>query len=385
MNSPSNPAGSRSSTARIAALQPSSRREHPRRRHRVHAAPRAGRLPHPPAVRGLARRGVRAEGHRRPVRGDRARRRRDRVLRPSAARNPRRDCARPGPGACRRDAARRHDDVRVQVRLRPLDAPASSARSTRDRARGHRLAEHDPDRATRPRRPQRLHGQHLDGRGRADASRGARARERARHLRRVDRVRARRPRPHGAVRHEERRPPPRACRAVHDDAVRPGGAEAQRPLGRPPVNDPPRRHPTTKQLRDSRGAAPRRRVHGRRADRAGARPDRRRRDHGARHRRQPGHLADLLAAADHRPRRPPLRTEHDARRSSPPRSTRPTSWTFNTKSGRSSSTSAPTWCCSTARPSTSPTAWAATRSRRRSSAGEPAYVRPDAAWRIMER
>ena len=38
------------------------------------------RLPHAPAVRRLARGGVRAEGHRRAVRGDRARRRRDRLV-----------------------------------------------------------------------------------------------------------------------------------------------------------------------------------------------------------------------------------------------------------------------------------------------------------------
>ena len=123
-------------------------------------------------------------------------------------------------------------------------------------------------------------------------------------------------------------------------------------------------------------AATRCRVHGRRGDCAGAGPDRRRRDHGARHRRQPGHLADLLAAADRRPRRPPLRPQHargaargHAQRRVGPRPVR-------ASSGRSSSTSAPTSCCSTARPSTSPTDSAATPSRRRSSAASPRTSAP---------
>ena len=118
----------------------------------------------------------------------------------------------------------------------------------------------------------------------------------------------------------------------------------------------------------ARGAPARRGIHGRRGDRAGPRSDRRRRDRGARHRRQPGHLADLLAPADRRPRRAPLRPEHarGAARGHAQRGVRPGPATAT--SARSSSTSAPTSCCSTARPSTSPTASAATPWRRRSSA-----------------
>ena len=135
---------------RIAALEPIDRREHPRRRQRVRAAPRPRRLPHPPAVRRLARRRVRAEGHGRPVRGDRARRRWDQVLRASPARDARRDRARPGPGARRRDAPLGDDHVRVQVRLRALDRRRAPRAAARDRARADRLAEHDPDRRCSP-------------------------------------------------------------------------------------------------------------------------------------------------------------------------------------------------------------------------------------------
>ena len=130
--------------------------------------------------------------------------------------------------------------------------------------------------------------------------------------------------------------------------------------------DPSRRHRAARELHHRRRAAPRRRVHGSRGHRAGARADRGRRDRGAGHRRQPWHLADLLAAADRRAGRPPLRAQHPRgaagshveRRLRPQPPRRP--------SVRSSRASAPTSSCSTPRPSTSPTAWAATRSRPRS-------------------
>ena len=61
-------------------------------------------------------------------------------------------------------------------------------------------------------------------------------RHRARHLRRVDRLRPRAARPNGRPRQQPQPPAARACRAVHDDALRAGRPQAQRPLARPPLD-----------------------------------------------------------------------------------------------------------------------------------------------------
>ncbi len=113
----------------------------------------------------------------------------------------------------------------------------------------------------------------------------------------------------------------RARRAALDDALDPRRAAVGRALGRPPLGHPPRRRRAARGVRDRRGAAPRRRADERRGDPAGPRARRRRRDLRARHRLQPRHVADRLAAGDHRPRRPSLRLErargaarHDAQR-----------------------------------------------------------------------
>ena len=176
---------------RIAALEPDSDANIHVDATRVHAAPRARRLPHPPAVRRLARRGVRAEGHRRPVRGDRARRRRHRVLGPRAERDPRRrPCSRrrrSSPARCSRSgtttsSASRATACRRAGELRALRARHRARRPSSRRPRPEPRCSPTPSpTATRPTTwmdeveamlPEALeHG------------------ERARHLRRVDRVR----------------------------------------------------------------------------------------------------------------------------------------------------------------------------------------------------
>ena len=98
----------------------------------------------------------------------------------------------------------------------------------------------------------------------------------------------------------------------------------------------------------------------------------------------PGHLADLLAAADRRPRRPPLRPQHARgaardhaqRRVGPGPLRRP-------RIDRARQASRP-------RAARLPGEHIAYRLGRNPVAatfvgGEPAYVRPDAAWRISER
>ena len=100
------------------------------------------RLPHAPAVRRLARGGVRAQGDRRALRGDRARRRRDRELGALAGGGDRRAGARAGRGARARDArstarprsrARRATGCRARARRGPPGSGASWRRASPSR------------------------------------------------------------------------------------------------------------------------------------------------------------------------------------------------------------------------------------------------------------
>ena len=173
--------------------------------------------------------------------------------------------------------------------------------------------------------------------------------DRARHLRRVDRVRPRAPRPHGRARDHLQAAPPRPRRAVLDDALRPGRAQTPRPLARPPLGHPPRRHRSARTVRHRRGAAPRRRVHGRRGDRAGPRNSI---DAGA----------IVILATDANPGTSPIFSLPlssvwpsaatgcpAARRSSPSRSTSAYVLDLQSASARSNPANEPTSCCSTPR------------------------------------
>ncbi len=261
---------------RIAIARTHRRRGRPRRRHRLRAPPRTGRLPHPPAVRRLARPGVRHEGHRRAIRRDREIRRRHRVVRPRAARDARRRGPPAGPRARR---PRCSSTARPRSNASPATgsrARASCGHSSWPRSWADPSSSQPPAPPSSPTPSQTGYTRrHLDGRGRGDDPGSRRVRHRARHLRRVDRVQPRAPRPHGRAGHGEQPDPPRPRRAVLDHALRPCGPRAQRPLARPPLGHPPRRHRAAGQIDHRRRAAPRRRVHGRRGHRAGTRPDRR--------------------------------------------------------------------------------------------------------------
>ena len=109
------------------------------RRERLRRAAGLRRLPHAPAVRRLARGGVRAQGHRRPVRGDRAGGRRHRVARRARSPPPptRRCSRRPGRSRARcsstarpRSRARRATGSRARARRAPRGWGASSPRAS---------------------------------------------------------------------------------------------------------------------------------------------------------------------------------------------------------------------------------------------------------------
>ena len=189
----------------------------------------------------------------------------------------------------------------------------------------------------------------------------------------------------GALASSKRRAPARPRRAVHDDALRAGGARGTTPARSTTSR---RIHPDdiapARRLRDAPPCccpapsswAP-----------SATAPARDLIDAGA----------IMVLATDANPGtspifslpliiglgRPPLRLEHTrgAARGHAQRRVGPRS--VSTSSDRSSSTSAPTWCCSTARSSTSRTASAATRSRRRSWAASPrtcARTRRGGSW-----
>ena len=132
------------------------------RRVRLRGPPGLRRLPHAPAVRRLARGGVRAEGHRRAVRGDLAARRRDRLVGAGASAAASDEevlaQARRDP---RRDARPRDDDVRGQDRLRALARGRAAGGPP-----GPRAGRRPRDRAVRARGPGRVRRRELDGRGR---------------------------------------------------------------------------------------------------------------------------------------------------------------------------------------------------------------------------
>ena len=211
--------------------------------------------------------------------------------------------------------------------------------------------------------PPGLHRGHVDGRGR-----GARARERrrgARHLRRVGRLRRRTTSPAWAPSRASSGLPLRAhVEQLSTMRSVPVALRVGRALGRPPVGHPPGRRRAARRVRDRRGPAPRRRADERRGHAAGPRARRRRRDLRARHRLQPRHVADRLAAGDRRPRRPALRLERARGAARRDAQRRLRAGPVRASSARSSPASAPTRSCSTARPSTSPTASATTRSPR---------------------
>ena len=126
------------------------------------------RLPHAPAVRGLARGGVRAEGHRRAVRGDRARRRRDRVVGARARRGERRR------GASRRRARSAPRCSRTGTTT--LEGKTGYGLSREGELRAVRLGREvvrPRHRPVRPRDPGGLRRRGLDGRGRRAGRGGA--------------------------------------------------------------------------------------------------------------------------------------------------------------------------------------------------------------------
>ncbi len=209
---------------------------------RLRGAAGLRRLPHAPAVRRLARGRVRDEGHRRPVRGDRAQRRRDRVV-GAGVRAPPRDEA--VLAQARTIAAR---DARAPARRRSRARPATaspttpSARAVRlGRALGEQVEQTMAmTGAVRPRRARRLRPR-TRGWTRSSASRTptdvdaldiyvesvAFANE---HLERL-----------GAHRRRARAAAARARRAVRREPLGAGRAGRRRALGRPPRVPAPRR------------------------------------------------------------------------------------------------------------------------------------------------
>ena len=228
---------------------------------RLRRAAGVRRLPHAPAVRRLARGRVRDEGHRRPVRGDRARAAagsRRRRARSRAAPTTRR--ARAGARPRGRDAAR---PARRRSRARPAtacryDAERRAARL--GRALGERgRADDGGHRPVRPRRAGGLHRRRVDGRGRSALADTADvdaldiyvetvafANE---HLERL-----------GAIAARPRAAAARARRAVRGEPLGAGRARRRRALGRPPRVPAPRRPRPARGERDRRRAPPRRGV-----------------------------------------------------------------------------------------------------------------------------
>ena len=259
-------------------------------------------------------------------------------------------------------------------------------RALRARRRARRgRADDDLDGAARARGAPRPHRRALDGRGRGDAAGGRRAAgsvTRARHLRRVDRLRQRAPRAAWA---RSRAAPACDLRCHVEQLSTMRSVPVAIAAGARSVDHLSRIHP------DDVGAArrgatcaavllPGAEFLGRRAARARARAARRRaRSSCSRPTSTPAPRRSLSLPLVIGLARAPVRAEHargarggDAQRGldARPRSA---------SAARSSSASAPTSCCSTGRPSRSPTASAATRSPRRSSTGGPCTCAPDAA------
>ena len=221
-----------------------------RRRPRLHGPAGLRRLPHAPAVRRVARGRVRDEGHRRPVRADRAQRRRDRVVGAGVRAPPRTRRSSPRRG---RSRARCSRPARRRSRARPATASpttpsaapsASAARSAsqveQTMAMTGLFAHAVPD------------GWTADAwMDEVEAPRGRDRRRRARHLRRDRRVRQRAPRAPGRA-----SPPRAACRcaprrAVRGEPVGPGRARRRRALGRPPRVPAPGRPRAARGQRDA--------------------------------------------------------------------------------------------------------------------------------------
>ena len=204
------------------------------RRDRLRRRPRLRRLPHAPAVRRLARERVRDEGHRRPVRGDRARA-------AAASRSSARALAEASDdevlaqarGAARRDAARSGTTTFEGKTGYGLSRERRAARASR---LGRELAARATGStgAVRPRgaRPATTRTSWMDEVERARA-REAR-RRRARHLRRVGRVPNEDLERLGALAARAGRAAARARRAVRDAPLGAGRARRRRALGRPP-------------------------------------------------------------------------------------------------------------------------------------------------------
>ena len=269
------------------------------------------RLPHAPAVRRLARGGVRAEGHRRPVRGDRPRGRRHRGVgararrgrrRRRCSRRPRRWPPRCSRTARRRSRARAATGSRATASCgrrgwaaswpRAWSQPMAMTGAARPR-RARRARPRTPGWTRSRRSPATCDGDALDifvesvafaqrapraawARSRASTGSALRAH--------VEQFAANRSVP-VALEAGARSVDHLSC--LHPDDV--GAARRRRVRGRPAAG---------------------RRADGRRAHRRPARDARRRgRDLRAGHGRQPRHLADRLDAADRRPRRAALRLE----------------------------------------------------------------------------
>ena len=301
-----------SSDDRIAALRGRSRDADVRIDARGCAVlPGLRRLPHAPAVRGLARS---ASTSRRspacPTRRSRApaagsRRRRARCAEATDERCWRR------PGRSRREMLA-HGTTTFECKTGyglSVDGRgcARCALAARSRARG---ADRPSTGAARPRGARRATtADALDGRGRRCCPRRRGDVGRARHLRRVGRVPQRAP-ARGWASSPPRRASPLRAHVEQFNANRsvPVALARGRALGRPPRVPAPRRR------RAARGApsaprccCPAPSSSAPSASRPARDAGRRGRDLRAGHRLQPGHLAGLLAAAGHRARRAPLR------------------------------------------------------------------------------
>ena len=343
---------------------------------RLRGRPGLRRLPHAPAVRRLARGGVRAEGDGRAVRGDRARRRRDRGVGAGARRGVRRRGARAGARRSRREMlAHGTTTFEGKTRLRAVARGRDARAAARPRARRARR----PADAASP----ALFAHAVPAGFDADAwmdeveALAPRVRRRrARHLRRVGRVHQRAPRADGRARARARPATARARRAVrHARApcrsrwsagarsvdhlslhATPTTSRRWRPPSAPPCCCPA---PSC--------WAPSAMAPGRDARRRG-------RDLRARDRPQPGHLAGRLDAA--RSSASPCAATAGAcarRCSAVDAQRRVGAAAGRDEPARSRWASAPTCSCSTGRPSTSRTASATTRSRRRVAGGELAW------------
>ena len=208
--------------------------------------------------------------------------------------------------AGRRDARPRDDDVRRQVRLRAVGGRRGARDSPRRRCCGPRRAADPHDRAARARRPRRIRRRRLDGGGRGDAARTS--------LRAGD-----------AARSTSTSRPSRSATSTcggwgswrpstgwscaptssSSTATTPSAVAVE--CGARSVDHlsclPPTRSAGSPRPRRRRAAAGRG-VRRRRAPRARSRARRRGAICRARHRPQPRHVADRLAAVDHRARRP---------------------------------------------------------------------------------